>query len=405
MIRIDDLHVTLGDQPVLEGASLGVEAGEFVGLVGPNGAGKTTLLHAVSGRLTPDSGSVSLDGESVNDLGSKAASRRVATVPQDTHVGFAFTVEQLVEMGRTPHRSRLDWSDDADPVDRALERTETTHLRDRTVDEVSGGERQRILLARALAQDAPALLLDEPTASLDINHQVGVLELVRDLVDEGRAALAAIHDLDLAGRFCDRLALLHDGDIAAVGAPETVLRDDRLDTAFQTDAAVTTNPVTGTPTVTAFGDRPERSLSIHVVGGGRPAARVLGTCHEVGLTASLGIVTEGDVAATLAEDLGLETVTVPAHRSPPPTALSEAADLGRSADVIVVADDRAARPLAETLVAHPEVVRLTSSGDPGDDPVPTEGDLAGVDGAVLGPRDVLAAVGDAAADGPHHADD
>ncbi len=402
MIEVDDLHVALGDQSVLEGASLTVESGEFVGLVGPNGAGKTTLLHAVNGRLTPDAGQVYLDGDPVADLGSKAASRRVATVPQDTHVGFAFTVEQIIEMGRTPHRSRLDWSDESDPVEQAMARTETTHLRDRAIDEVSGGERQRVLLARALAQDAPALLLDEPTASLDINHQVGVLELVRDLVGEGRTALAAIHDLDLAARFCDRLALLHDGVVAAVGPPEAVLRNERLGDAFETDSAVTTNPVTGTPTVTAFDDRAEQDVSVHVVGGGRPAARVLGACHEAGLSASVGVVTESDVAAVLAADLGLDAVTVPPLDSPPPTAVSSAADLARSADVVVVADDRAAPPLSETLVAHPEVVRLVESGEYG---TTRDGSVDGVDGEVSGPRGVLEAVGNTTGDEPGHADD
>ncbi|PSP45087.1 hypothetical protein BRC69_07275, partial [Halobacteriales archaeon QH_6_66_25] len=186
MIDVDGVSLSFGDVPVLDGVDLRVEQGELVGLVGPNGAGKTTLLRTINGILDPDAGDVRLDGEPVAELSAREVSRQLATVPQDTHVGFAFTAEQIVEMGRTPHRSRLDWTDDDDPVDAALERTQTDHLRDRSVDDLSGGERQRVLLARALAQEPAALLLDEPTASLDINHQISVLGLVEDLVAEGR---------------------------------------------------------------------------------------------------------------------------------------------------------------------------------------------------------------------------
>jgi len=156
-------------------------------------------------------------------------------------------------MGRTPHQPRFG----ADPdgraaVDRALERTDTDALADRPIGAVSGGERQRVLLARALAQETPALLLDEPTASLDINHQVRTLELVRGLVDEGRTALAAIHDLDLAARFCDAIAVLADGRVLASGRPGDVLTESVVEAAFGVRAHVDENPATGTPRVTAL---------------------------------------------------------------------------------------------------------------------------------------------------------
>ncbi len=252
-IAVGDVSVTLGDERVLDGVSLRARPGELVGLVGPNGAGKTTLLRTVNGTLSPDTGTVSLDGENAADLSARERSRRVATVPQDTTVGFAFDVRTVVEMGRHPHRSRFGADPDPGAVDRALERVGVADLADRPVESVSGGERSRVLLARAVAQDADALVLDEPTASLDIGNQVGTLELVRDLVGEGRAAVAAIHDLDLAARFCDRLVLLADGRVAAAGPPETVLQSDTLRSAFDVDATVGENPVTGSPLVTAHG--------------------------------------------------------------------------------------------------------------------------------------------------------
>jgi iron complex transport system ATP-binding protein len=356
VIWLDSVSVAFGDLTVLDGVSCTIDRGEFVGLVGPNGAGKTTLLRAVNGVLTPDSGTVTLEGDAVGDLDARAVGRRVATVPQDTHVGFAFTAEQVVEMGRTPHRSRLDWSDHGDPVERALARTETTGLRDRTVEELSGGERQRVLLARALAQETPGLVLDEPTASLDINHQIGVLDIVRDLINEGRAAVAAIHDLDLAARYCDRLLLLQDGAIRAAGPPDTVLADPSLEEAFDTQTAVTHNPVTGTSTVAAVSEQAETDGHVHVVGGGEVAARVVGECWRAGFDVTLGVVTEGDVAAETAQQLSVECLTAPPFESPPQAVTSRARSFVAGADIVVDTGGPGGELLADVVGAHDSVV-------------------------------------------------
>ena len=256
LLSIEGLRVRLGGTTVLDGVDASVDRGRFVGLVGPNGAGKTTLLRTVAGAIAPDAGRVTVDGDCIHDLPSRAASRLVASVPQDTAVAFEFDVRTVVEMGRNPHRSRFDgWTDaDAAAVDRALDRTDTRKFADRGITTLSGGERQRVLLARALAQDAPLLLLDEPTGSLDINHQVRTLELVADLVAGGRTALAAIHDLDLAARYCDELLLLSGGGVVAAGPPEAVLSEATIRDAFDASVVVSENPVTGTASVTAFGE-------------------------------------------------------------------------------------------------------------------------------------------------------
>ena len=364
MIELDDVSLSYGDVEVLSGVNFTVERGEFVALVGPNGAGKTTLLRTVNGVLDPDNGPVSIDDEPVGSLSAREISRKVATVPQDTHVGFSFTAEQVVEMGRTPHRSRLDWSDDANPVDAALERTETEQLRDRAVDELSGGERQRVLLARALAQEPSALLLDEPTASLDINHQIRVLDLVADLVNEGRAALAAIHDLDLAARFCDRLLLLYDGVIRAAGSPETVLRDPGLGEAFGTTPAVTRNPVTGTPTVAAVVDRPDRETRVHVAGGGESGVAAVRTLWRAGYELSVGPVPEGDVAASLATQLDVETVTAPAFDVPDGVTRETAREAARRADVVVYTDGPGSDALRGGIDADARIRAVLGPDDP-----------------------------------------
>ena len=268
MIAVNELGVTLGGEPILDDVSFEVSQGSLVGLVGPNGAGKTTLVKTINGLLTPESGEVRIDGDRVSDLSARAVSRRVATVPQDTSLGFDFPVRDVVAMGRTPHRSRYERESDRDraAVTRALRRTRTEELADRPIGSVSGGERQRVVLARALCQSTPNLLLDEPTASLDIGHGVRILQLVCDLVSEGKTALAAIHDLDLAARFCDELVVLSKGEIIAVGTPEDVLTEEHLEEAFDVRVAVTSHPVTDTVSVTALSERSVGNSSIRVPG-------------------------------------------------------------------------------------------------------------------------------------------
>jgi len=256
VIRVDDVTVRFGEATILDAVSFTVEKGEIVGLVGPNGAGKTTCIRTINGYLTPDAGSVTVAGEPVAHRSAREVGRLVATVSQDTSVAFDFSVEHVVEMGRTPYHSRFGGDPDGpEAVARALDRTETAALADRSVSELSGGERQRAFIAQALAQETPALLLDEPTASLDINHQVATLDLVTELAAaDDIAVLTAIHDLDLAARYCDRLVLLADGTVRAVGPPADVLRSARLDEAFGVSTAVTTDPATGTERVTPLSE-------------------------------------------------------------------------------------------------------------------------------------------------------
>lgn len=258
MIELSDVVVSFGDHRVLDGVSLTASEGELLTLVGPNGAGKTTLLRTINGYLTPDRGEVSIDGTAVAGLSPREIGQLVATVPQSTSINFKFSVRDLVAMGRTPHRRRLSpvHSNLSAPIERALDRTDTAQFADRPVNELSGGQRQRVLVARALAQETPALILDEPTANLDINHQMRLLSLIEDLVAEGKTVIAAIHDLDLAARVSDRIALLADGELATVGAPEAVLTADQIEAAFDVSTTVTDHPVTDSRIVTPL---PEHS--------------------------------------------------------------------------------------------------------------------------------------------------
>ncbi|MFB6170109.1 MAG: ATP-binding cassette domain-containing protein [Haloarculaceae archaeon] len=402
MIDVEDLAVSRGETTVFEDVSLSVDTGEFLALVGPNGAGKTTLLQTMTGVLAPDDGRVLVtdDGtrRDVHALSSAAASRLLASVPQGTELAFDFDVRDVVAMGRTPHRSRFERAtmDDREAVDRALERTETAHLADRPVGAVSGGERQRVLLARALAQATPGLLLDEPTASLDIHHQIHTLDLVADLVAEGKTAVAAIHDLDLAARYCDRLALLADGGLEAVGPPETVLRREVLESAFGARATVTTSPVTGTPTVTAHSARPDRDERVHVLGGGRAGARALAALDAAGFRLSAGVLPEGDVAAETARALDATIVCAPPFESPADPTLSRARELVEAADAVVVAAppgrpnetllerDVGASGGANGLLARQAVVAVEGAGVEGARTATGPGAVAGAVDSLLG---------------------
>ncbi|MDQ7842885.1 MAG: heme ABC transporter ATP-binding protein [Armatimonadota bacterium] len=260
-IVLRDLVCRYGDIPALDQVSLTVVAGEFVGIVGPNGSGKTTLLRAVMGMVRPVRGTVFLDGAEVRRLSARQIARTVALVPQRPHHGFGFTALEIVLMGRAPHLGALDREGPADlaAARRAMEQTQTWHLRHRPVDELSGGEQQRILLARALTQTPQVLLLDEPTAHLDLHHQVAMMRLVRELHRGGLTVVAALHDLNLASMFCDRLVLLHEGRVVSVGSPEEVLTADRLRSVYGAEVMVCRHPATGRPLVLALvpqGDLP-----------------------------------------------------------------------------------------------------------------------------------------------------
>ncbi|MFW5900713.1 MAG: heme ABC transporter ATP-binding protein [Halodesulfurarchaeum sp.] len=342
IVDVSDVSVTLGSVTALDSVSVAVERGEFMGVIGPNGAGKTTLLRTISGVLTPQHGSVVVDGHDVTTLPSKASSRLVAVVPQTTSLSFDFTVRDVVEMGRTPYRRRVsfDVTDDGDIIDQALERTQITALADRNIKEVSGGERQRVLLARALAQETPVMLLDEPTASLDINHQIRTLELVKSLVEDGNTVMAPIHDLNLAAHYCDRLLLLSDGRRTALGPPSAVLTESNLESAFGTDAVVTNNPVTGSVYVMALPDgaRDRTGPHVHVIGGGGSAARLLYLLAASGYQVSTGALNEGDADIDTARMLGVETVSLEPYAPIDDATAERVAEQVVDAAVTVVAD-------------------------------------------------------------------
>lgn len=229
LLSVSDLRASLGGKPVLNGVSFDIEAGEFVGLIGPNGAGKSTLLRSVLG-LVRSQGHVAISGQDAAAMQARERARHVAYLPQERDIAWSVSVEMLVGLGRYPHRPAFAslGSEDTATIEKSMRRMEVEAFRDRPATELSGGEKARVLIARALAQDAQLLLADEPTAGLDPSHQIAAMRTFGALATEGRSVVASMHDLGLAARWCSRLILLDRGVIVADGTPHDVLSAERL---------------------------------------------------------------------------------------------------------------------------------------------------------------------------------
>ena len=251
-IALERVGVTLGHRAVVADANATFVPGTLTGIVGPNGAGKSTLARAMLA-LVPASGTVQIDGTDAAAIPRADLARRVAYLPQGQTLHWPLTVERLVGLGRQPHlapMSRVSAADTA-AIERAMERADVLGLRDRIATELSGGERARVLFARALAVEAAALIADEPLASLDPGHQIDAMDLLRAEADAGALVIAVLHDLSMAARYCDRLLIVNKGRIVADGTPPTVLTADLLRAVYGIDARIETGG--DWPTVTTLG--------------------------------------------------------------------------------------------------------------------------------------------------------
>jgi iron complex transport system ATP-binding protein len=238
MIALDAVGVSLDGRPVLEAVTLEVRAGEVLALVGPNGAGKSTLLAVLSGERRPDSGTATLDGRPLHEFAPLELARQRAVLTQDNTVSFPFRVREVLEMGRSPWARTPQLDEDDRALAAASSQADVTHLLDRRFTELSGGERARASLARVLAQSTGIVLLDEPTAALDLRHQEDVLGIARGLAAAGRAVVVVLHDLSLAGAVADRVGLLSAGRLIALGPPAEVLTASRIGEVYGVEVEV-----------------------------------------------------------------------------------------------------------------------------------------------------------------------
>lgn len=335
---VDNVSFAYASRSVLEDISFHIRGGDFVGIIGPNGSGKSTLLKNMSRVLAPQGGAIYLAEEDLEKIPRGRLARKIAVVPQETAVNFAFTVEEVVLMGRTPHLGRFQWEG---PEDRriareAMEATGILPLAQRPITTLSGGERQRAIIAQALAQQPRVLLLDEPTSHLDISHQVEIFELLRVLSQrEQVTVIANLHDLNLAAQYCDYLILLSEGRVFALGSPAKVLTPENVEAVYGTEVLVDLNPATNRPWVLIKPRREplEMELKVHIIGGGGTVGELLEELYRSGLHPSIGVINIGDSDWQTAQTLGMtcimekpfSPISLEAHRQN--LAMIEKADL------------------------------------------------------------------------------
>jgi iron complex transport system ATP-binding protein len=316
LIQVNKLSFKYDNTDILSDVSFSATQGEILGIIGPNGSGKTTILRLLSNILQPQSGQIKIKNKELSEWSRKTLATQIAIVPQDTYIPFNYTVREIVLMGRTPHLRLLQFEGKQDYTltDQAMAFTDTLDLSDRYFDALSGGERQRALIARALVQEPTILFLDEPTAHLDINHQIEILDLVKRLnAEQHLTVILVTHDLNLAAGYCDRLILLSKGKIFCSGTPKEVINEPNIQKVYQTKVVVSYHPITGVPQVNLVSQTPfqhfaPKRTKIHVIGGGGASAALLRRLAIEGYPVTTGVLNIGDTDEIIANSMHLSVI-------------------------------------------------------------------------------------------------
>ncbi len=314
-LTIDGVECCYGSVKILENVSLSVKEGDFVGILGPNGSGKTTLLKSISKTLKPHKGTILLDKTDIYTIKSVDLAKQMAVVPQETTIGFSFSALDIVLMGRNPHMTRFQMESEKDMnvVRKAMSLTNTWQLAARPVNELSGGEKQRVVIARALAQEPKVLLLDEPLTHLDMINQLEIMDLVKSLCSkEGLLVLAVIHDLNLAARYCNLALLLKDRKVFAAGSLDEVLTSENIKSVFQVDAIVRKSLVTNSLYIIPLSPQkpaPARKCAIHVICGAGTGTLLMKALVDDGYNVTAGVLNLLDTDYETCELLKIPAVT------------------------------------------------------------------------------------------------
>lgn len=342
LLTVHDLTLQYESHSVLDQLEFAIAPGQRTALLGANGAGKTTLMRCISKALRPTGGAILLDEVDLQTLSPRELARTMAVVPQETRADFDFSVEETVLMGRLPYLKRFtpEGDDERSMALRAMELTGVSHLAARSIATLSGGEKQRVIIARALCQEPQILLLDEPTANLDLGYQHNLLEMITVLNrEQGITIIAAIHDLNLASRFFDHMLLLAGGKVLAAGTAEEVITPALIKTAYGVDNFVYRHPLTGClqvsvrdETVVPRNEHPP----VHVIGGGEEALPVLEYLRQQGFPLSIGPVTQEDSTHRFASFYDLPAIEVPPFSPVPEQAHREHLKLIAKAALAVV---------------------------------------------------------------------
>lgn len=344
LLKIENIDFYYKSTKILDRITFQVKSGEFLGIMGPNGSGKTTLLRCITNVLKPCRGTVLIDRNEVHTLTRKEIAKTMGVVPQTSTVDFAFTVFEIVLMGRTPHIDDFgrESAKDYEIVRNAMEVTNTSHLSDRIFEELSGGEHQRVIIARALAQQPQILLLDEPTIHLDIGCQLELLDLIRRLgKQEEIVVIAVFHDLNLAAQYCDSLILLDNGRIVSAGLPEHVLTPENIKKVYNIGAFVRRHPLTNAPYVTPYvSPRKEKSkgITVHLVCGGGSGSHLMSLLSNNSFDVTAGVLNVLDSDFRTARALTMTVVgEIPFSQITQKSAETNL-DLAKKADIVVLTD-------------------------------------------------------------------
>lgn len=329
--------------PVIDGLNIAIKEGEMIGILGPNGAGKTTFLRCITGICRASSGSISIFGDDTGSISAPERARLVAVVPQELETPMAFTVQEIAGIGRTSLMGRFCAFTEKDRrvIERAMVYTDVIDLRNRLFNELSGGEKQRAIVAMALAQEPRIILLDEATSHLDMNHRLEVMQIVERLNREEKVTVIMVsHDLNLAAEFCPRLVLMDYGKIAADGAPGEVLTENLLSRIYHCGVNVQKDPAGGQVTVV-----PARRLvapcsgagmRVHVIAGGGAGEELMRRLHLCGFIVTCGVLNSGDSDADVAAALGIEHALEKPFSAISPEAFEKAAKLVDTAEAVIV---------------------------------------------------------------------
>jgi len=315
LLNVDGVECRYGSFKVLEDVSLSVKGGDFVGILGPNGSGKTTLLKSISRVLKPHKGTILLNEADIYSLKSVDIAKQMAVVPQDTSIGFNFAALDIVLMGRNPHMKRFQMENEKDMAiaRKVMNLTNIWHLAERPINELSGGEKQRVIIARALAQEPNILLLDEPLTHLDIVNQLEIMDLVKDLcVKEKLIILAVFHDFNLAARYCISAIMLKEGKIFAAGSLTEVLTSENIKSVFNVDAIVTKHLVTNSVFVIPLSPQktsPSKKCSIHLICGAGTGTALMKILLDEGYSVTAGVLNVLDTDFETAEFLKIPVTT------------------------------------------------------------------------------------------------
>ncbi len=346
MVQVKNLSFAYNGSPVLKDLSFDVKENAFISVLGPNGSGKSTLVNLLSRVLAPYQGSIRIGGRDLSRLSAKDAAKLVAVVPQSTNPGFNFTVKEIVAMGRYPYISRMEsmGASDKKVVDQVISKTKLEGFADRRYHALSGGEKQRVIIAQALVQDTPLILLDEPTSHLDISFQIELMDIFKRLNREDKKTVIGIfHDINLAIQYSDKALFLKEGALFDYGAIEDVITEDNIERVFSSEVYVAKNPFTGKLYINpTFNAQPARSKNIkdvrvHVIAGGGAASPIMSMLYAHGYKVSCGVVNNLDTDQSTAQRLGIPFVSEAPFSPVSLYAQNKNMDFIRGSDCVILA--------------------------------------------------------------------